>query len=75
MSTNLLSCPSSSDSIDSLNASFSKDERILKLIESYERSQQIKYLYLEAEIDLLLQQLESIQQQRQATTALKVESN
>ncbi len=44
-------------------------------MKSYQAEQQLKYLYLEAEIDFLFQQLESIQQQRQETTASKAVSN
>ena len=75
MSITLLSPPSSSASRDSINATFSKDGRIQKLMKSYQAEQQLKYLYLEAEIDFLFQQLESIQQQRQETTASKAVSN
>lgn len=38
-----------------------------KLMKTYQTDQQVKYLHLQAEIDLLLQQLQSIQQQKLST--------
>jgi hypothetical protein len=50
-------------------ASNNKDNNSLKmkLMKTYQTDQQVKYLHLQAEIELLLQQLQSIQQQKLST--------
>jgi hypothetical protein len=69
MSTNLLSRPSDSETSvvkSSLEKSFRAiavdDSRLSQVKETYQADQQVKYLYLQAEIDVLLQQLQSLKQ-------------
>jgi hypothetical protein len=38
----------------------------------YQADQQVKYLHLQAEIDVLLQQLKTIEQQKQADTEVTI---
>ncbi|MEM8781096.1 MAG: aspartate kinase [Cyanobacteria bacterium P01_G01_bin.49] len=40
----------------------SKDHQIAQIRKSYQAIQQVKYLHLKAEIDILLQQLKSIKE-------------
>lgn len=40
------------------------DDRLLKLTQSYQADQQVKYLHIEAEIEVLLQQLQNLSKQK-----------
>ncbi|MGK7874151.1 MAG: hypothetical protein AB4426_12810 [Xenococcaceae cyanobacterium] len=78
MSTQLISRVSSeqssvesSSSDRSLSAIASDDPRIKKLMKSYQADQQVKYLHLQAEIDVLLQELQTLKQQRLRATVSK----
>ncbi len=51
---------------DASTASISRTRAIEKLKYLYQADQQAKYLHLHAEVDSLLQQLQTIKQQRQA---------
>ncbi|NJO19107.1 MAG: hypothetical protein HC838_02175 [Spirulinaceae cyanobacterium RM2_2_10] len=42
-------------------------ERLAKLAQSYQADQQLKYLHLQAEVEVLLQQLRALEQRRQRT--------
>jgi hypothetical protein len=70
MSDNLSSSSSNSEvSIHSNLLSFSNiktedNPLAIKAMKTYQADQQVKYLHLQAEIDMLLQQLQSIKQQR-----------
>ena len=69
MSTNLLFPVSSDETPDSLSVtnpsgSDSGDPRIMKLMKSYQADQQVKYLHLQAEIEVLLQQLQKLKKEK-----------
>ena len=51
----------------------SDNARLSKLMKSYQTDQQVKYLHLEAEIEVLLQQLQSLQRQRQLQDSSNVD--
>jgi hypothetical protein len=51
MTTNLISQPS---------ATVERQELIAKLTKAYQTDQQVKYLHLQAEIEVLLQQLQTV---------------
>ncbi|MDY7015758.1 MAG: hypothetical protein SVX43_19620 [Cyanobacteriota bacterium] len=42
--------------------------RLDKLMQSYQTDQQLKYLHLQAEVEVLLQQLQTLKQRRLAST-------
>ena len=46
----------------------SNDVRLMQLMKSYQANQQVKYLHLQAEIEVLLQQLQTLKQQKQQAT-------
>ncbi len=46
----------------------SNDARLIQLMKSYQADQQVKYLHLQAEIEVLLQQLQTLKQQKQQST-------
>jgi hypothetical protein len=61
--------PSSQESKDSVsnrkNSTVdSKDATLMKLMKSYQAEAQVKYLHLQAEIEVLLQQLQTLKQQK-----------
>jgi hypothetical protein len=39
-------------------------DRLLKLTQAYQADQQVKYLHIEAEIEVLLQQLQNLSKQK-----------
>jgi hypothetical protein len=43
------------------------ETQIIQLMKSYQADQQVKYLHLQAEIEVLLQQLQTLKQKRQST--------
>lgn len=47
----------------------------MKLMKYYQAEQQVKYLHLQAEIDVLLQQLQTLKQQREKSAAVNAECN
>ncbi len=47
-----------------LNRLTLKDESYLKVMNCYTTDQQVKYLHLQAEIEVLLQQLQTVQYQK-----------
>jgi hypothetical protein len=47
----------------------SEHSRLEKLMQSYQADQQLKYLHLQAEVEVLLQQLQTLKQRRLASTA------
>lgn len=65
-----LSNPSVSNSVNkiSANSDFSNgvtaNPQMTKLAQSYQADQQLKYLHLQAEVEVLLQQLQSLKQRR-----------
>jgi hypothetical protein len=61
--------PSSQESKDSVysrksSTVDSKDATLMKLMKSYQAEAQVKYLHLQAEIEVLLQQLQTLKQQK-----------
>ncbi len=44
-------------------------ERFAKLAQPYQADQQLKYLHLQAEVEVLLQQLQALKQRRQGAKA------
>jgi hypothetical protein len=45
-------------------ATVSDDANLMKLMKSYQADQQVKYLHLQAEIEVLFQQLQTLKQQK-----------
>ncbi|MDJ0725515.1 MAG: hypothetical protein QNJ38_10430 [Prochloraceae cyanobacterium] len=45
------------------------------LKQSYQTDQQVKYLHLQAEVEILLQHLKTVKQQQSAVTVTNLESN
>ena len=68
MTTNLLSRESSLQSSNARSSS-DRDARLMKLMKSYQADQQVKYLHLQAEVEVLLQQLQTIQLKQQLSTS------
>ncbi|ACK68753.1 hypothetical protein PCC7424_0285 [Gloeothece citriformis PCC 7424] len=48
----------------SSEVNFGDDPYLSKVMRSYQAAQQVEYLHLQAEIEVLLQQLQTIKQQR-----------
>ncbi|MGF1487018.1 MAG: hypothetical protein ACFBSE_07895 [Prochloraceae cyanobacterium] len=46
-----------------------------KLTQSYQTDQQVKYLHLQAEVEILLQQLTTLKKQQITQTVAKVEKH
>lgn len=46
-----------------------ENPQLAKLMQSYQADQQLKYLHLQAEVEVLLQQLQTLKQRRLASTA------
>ena len=53
---------SSAKSIDTIEDT---ESRLRKITQCYQADQQVKYLHLQAEIDVLIQQLQSLKHQKQ----------
>ncbi len=70
-SSSLLDSPrpiSNSQSVRSSSTVVTGDFRLIELMKStYQADQQVKYLHLQAEVEFLLQQLQILKQQRQAS--------
>lgn len=47
----------------------SEHSRLEKLMQSYQADQQLKYLHLQAEVEVLLQHLQTLKQRRLASTS------
>jgi uncharacterized lipoprotein YajG len=64
MSTQLITRPVSENVVKPNayqgSSSISKDERVQQLMKSYQADQQVKYLHLQAEIEVLLQELQTL---------------
>jgi hypothetical protein len=45
--------------------------QLAKLMQSYQADQQLKYLHLQAEVEVLLQQLQTLKQRRLASTTVE----
>ncbi|WP_013322074.1 hypothetical protein [Gloeothece verrucosa] len=43
---------------------FGEDPHLTKVMQSYQAAQQVEYLHLQAEIEVLLQQLQTLKQKR-----------
>lgn len=54
-------------------AATSENPNLGKLMQSYQADQQLKYLHLQAEVEVLLQQLQTLKQRRLASTSSQVE--
>jgi hypothetical protein len=48
----------------SRSAIISDDSSLIKVMKAYQADQQVKYLHLQAEIEVLLQQLQTLKQQK-----------
>jgi hypothetical protein len=48
----------------SSSAIISDDSSLIKVMKSYQADQQVKYLHLQAEIEVLLQQLQTLKQKK-----------
>ena len=64
MSTQLISPVSHSNSAVNQGPISSNDARLRQFMKSYQADQQLKYLHLQAEIEVLLQELQTLKQQR-----------
>ena len=64
MST-LLSSENPKSSANSLGAVEDTESKLRKMTQCYQADQQVKYLHLQAEIDVLIQQLQSLKHQKQ----------
>jgi hypothetical protein len=78
MSNNLSSFSEKTETNSSANQSLAKNVKennslSVKLMKVYQADQQLKYLHLEAEIDLLLQELQTLKQQKLLAKNLKNE--
>jgi hypothetical protein len=78
MSSNLSSFSEKTETNSSANESLAKNTKennslAVKLMKVYQADQQVKYLHLEAEIDLLLQELQNLKQQKLLAKSLKSE--
>jgi hypothetical protein len=78
MSNNLSSFSEKTETNSSTNESLAKNTKennslAAKLMKVYQADQQVKYLHLEAEIDLLLQELQTLKQQKLLAKNLKTE--
>ncbi len=60
----LLSPESQKSTIDRLSADISNPSSEPKMAKCYQADQQVKYLHLQAEIEVLIQQLQSLKQQK-----------
>ncbi|NJK46846.1 hypothetical protein HC931_00265 [Candidatus Gracilibacteria bacterium] len=61
--------PSTKESDDSVlsqknSAADNNDATLMKLMKAYQAEAQVKYLHLQAEIEVLLQQLQTLKQQK-----------
>lgn len=54
----------SSNEFNSCEVTFCEDPHLTKVMQSYQAAQQVQYLHLQAEIEVLLQQLQTLKQQR-----------
>ena len=63
MST-LLSSENPKSSVQSLGKVEDTESRLKKMTQCYQADQQVKYLHLQAEIDVLIQQLQSLKHQK-----------
>ncbi|MBD2577250.1 hypothetical protein [Oscillatoria sp. FACHB-1406] len=50
-----------------------ENPNLTKLMQSYQADQQLKYLHLQAEVEVLLQQLQTLKQRRLAETPSQTE--
>jgi hypothetical protein len=78
MSSNLLSLSEKTEINSSANELFGKNAKennpvSIKLMKIYQVDQQVKYLHLEAEINLLLQELQTLKQKKILDKNLKNE--
>ncbi len=64
MST-LLSSENPKSSAQSLGTVEDTESRLKKMTQCYQADQQVKYLHLQAEIDVLIQQLQNLKHQKQ----------
>lgn len=67
----LLSPKNQQSTIDRLSASLSHPSEAPKMTKCYQADQQVKYLYLQAEIEVLLQELQTIKQQKDLSVVSK----
>lgn len=82
MSTQLITRVSHNSTSERSSASESRsnltandDTQLRKIMKSYQADQQVKYLYLQAEIDVLLQQLQTLNKQKLRTTVAGADKN
>lgn len=57
-------CAESSHVVSSCEVTLGDDPHLTKVMQSYQAAQQVQYLHLQAEIEVLLQQLQSLKQKR-----------
>ena len=61
----LLSTESQKSSIERTATASSNQSNLPKMTRCYQADQQVKYLHLQAEIEVLLQELQTLKQQKQ----------
>ncbi|MGK7934918.1 MAG: hypothetical protein AB4206_03805 [Xenococcaceae cyanobacterium] len=70
--TTLLSPESQTAKVDRLSANISNPSDAPKVAKCYQADQQVKYLHLQAEIEVLLQELQTLKQQKYNKHSLKI---
>jgi hypothetical protein len=53
----------------------SDESQLMKIMKSYQAAQQVQYLHLQAEIDVLLQQLKTLKHQKANPAVAQAENN
>ncbi len=68
----LLSSQTEQNSTDSISSSHSSQSSSKQIAKCYQADRQVKFLHLQAEIDLLLQELQTLKQQKEITAKQSV---